>query len=59
MSADDLEDEVAFLEGQQQVGAHRALRNPAMQVFWFRHLPKHDETSFELFWSHFPRDFER
>lgn len=59
LSVEDLEDEVKYLEAQQQIGAHRAVRHSAMQLFWFRHLPKHDEPSFELYWSHFPRDYDR
>lgn len=59
LSADDIADEADLLSAQHEIGAHRALRNVSMQLFWFRHLPKHDETSFEQFWTHFPRDFDR
>ena len=59
LSIDSLEDEAAYLEAQHHIGAHRAIRNSSMQIFWFRHLPKHDEPSFEVFWSHFPKSFDR
>lgn len=59
LSVDSLEDEEAYLVAQHQVGAHRAIRNPSMRIFWFRYLPKHDEPSFEVFWTHFPKGFDR
>lgn len=59
LSADSLEDEEAYLEAQRHIGAHRAVRNPLLQIFWLRHLPKHDEPSFEVFWGQFPKNFER
>ena len=59
LPADSLEEEEAYLEAQRHGGAHKAIRNPSMQIFWFRHLPKRDEPSFEVFWANFPKNFAR
>jgi hypothetical protein len=59
MPAEDLEDEVAFLDCQRHLGPHTVLRNASLQLFWFKQFPKQDEASLETFWSNFPKNLDR
>lgn len=51
----EVEEEAVWMEAHSCAGPHSVLRHPSMQLFWFRHLPRQDEASWDAFWTHFPK----
>lgn len=47
--------EIRLWEAERTAGGHCAIRNSDLRLFWWAALAGADETTWERFWSKFPK----